>query len=295
MIALIGLGGDWEMDKAQLARSVAAELGGDVESMTDRILETGDSRLLGVSEVVSVASFVVACAQVAIQVWQARQDRALLLEHMLEGAPPSLNLDPERRLGLIGRVVNRLVPDSWTASPSLDLQGRKSKADWLKEWTGTGTRRLSPTVLMPFADMRTFAVYRPIKWEPPSASKGEFEAITVPRGFVTDLASVPEYFWWALPPSGLYGHAAILHDWLYWEQGVPRATADKVFDVAMDEMHVTLPLRKAMWAAVRIYGGGYWEESARGRREGEKRVIQRFPETSAVSWEEWRRDSTVFL
>jgi hypothetical protein len=49
-------------------------------------------------------------------------------------------------------------------------------------------------------------------------------AVTVPRGFVTDLATIPVYFWWAIKPTGRHGHAAILHDWLYWEQGSVSST-----------------------------------------------------------------------
>ncbi len=73
---------------------------------------------------------------------------------------------------------------------------------------------------------------------------------------------MPPYFWWAVAPSGRHGHAAILHDWLYWEQGVPRAAADRVFETAMAELEVALPVRKAMWAAVRVGGGEYWAEGA---------------------------------
>ena len=40
------------------------------------------------------------------------------------------------------------------------------------------------------------------------------ETITVPKGFVTDLASVPRAMWWAIAPFDV-ARAAIIHDLLY--------------------------------------------------------------------------------
>ena len=37
---------------------------------------------------------------------------------------------------------------------------------------------------------------------------------TVPAGYRTDLATVPRIFWWAIPPTGAYEIAAVLHDWM---------------------------------------------------------------------------------
>jgi hypothetical protein len=36
--------------------------------------------------------------------------------------------------------------------------------------------------------------------------------ITIPTGTRTDLASVPRIFWWFIPPTGAYEHAAVVHD-----------------------------------------------------------------------------------
>lgn len=38
--------------------------------------------------------------------------------------------------------------------------------------------------------------------------------VKVPKGFVTDGASVPKWLQWLLPPWGAYGQAAVLHDYL---------------------------------------------------------------------------------
>lgn len=38
--------------------------------------------------------------------------------------------------------------------------------------------------------------------------------VTVPKGFLTDGASIPKIFQWLLNPYGEYAQAATLHDWL---------------------------------------------------------------------------------
>ena len=38
--------------------------------------------------------------------------------------------------------------------------------------------------------------------------------IRVEQGFKTDLASIPAWLRWLLPPDGEYKEAAVIHDWL---------------------------------------------------------------------------------
>src|SRR5258708_811987 len=113
------------MDDKELARAVAAELGEAVATETERNLRgdasAGDTTR-GLTETMAVASFLASCAQVAVNIYQARQDRALLVQALLDGAPSNPRLDPERRLGLIARIVDRLIPESLSASPSLGAQ-----------------------------------------------------------------------------------------------------------------------------------------------------------------------------
>lgn len=78
--------------------------------------------------------------------------------------------------------------------------------------------------------------------------------IKVPSGFRTDLASVPRVFWRILPPFGLYGKAAVLHDWLYYEAILPRETADGIFLEAMIDLGVAKWKRRVMYRAVRLFG-----------------------------------------
>jgi len=287
------------MDDKELARVVALDLGPDVAKALDAP-ETDPTRMLGISETVAIASFLATSAQLAVQIWHVRQDRALLVLALAEGLDgrPELasRLDPEKRLGLLGRMVDRLVPERFGSSPSLPAEKPTSKKEWILGWLGgdEATRKMTQPVLMPFADMDNFIVYKPIHWVPPEgAPKSLPRSITVPRGFVTDLATIPPYFWWAIKPTGRHGHAAILHDWLYWEQGCSRAVSDRVFEVSMAELNVDPSVRKAMWAAVRVGGGRYWDEDAADKKKGKSLVLKRMPD-KPVSWDEWRKEPDVF-
>jgi hypothetical protein len=57
--------------------------------------------------------------------------------------------------------------------------------------------------------------------------EGDTDMFTVPAGFVTDFASVPQYMTWLVPKMGTYTKAAILHDALcvQVERGDTRVSA----------------------------------------------------------------------
>ena len=57
--------------------------------------------------------------------------------------------------------------------------------------------------------------------------------IIVPKGFITDLASVPRFFWRLFPPGGVYNEAAIIHDYLY-DTNCDRRFADTMFRLIMN-------------------------------------------------------------
>lgn len=67
----------WEgiVNSNSLARSVAADLGGGVLVALDAPHDQSATRAFGVSEAFAIASFLVACAQLAVRVWQARWAR----------------------------------------------------------------------------------------------------------------------------------------------------------------------------------------------------------------------------
>lgn len=80
------------------------------------------------------------------------------------------------------------------------------------------------------------------------------KVITVPKGFVSDLASSPRALWVLFPPFGKYTKAAILHDWLYTEKKLARKDCDKVFLEAMQVLGVPKSNSHPMYWAVRLFG-----------------------------------------
>jgi hypothetical protein len=81
---------------------------------------------------------------------------------------------------------------------------------------------------------------------------GDEEWITVPKGFVTDLASVPRLplMHWFF--GGRARRSAVLHDYLYVERR-QRSFADEVFFVSMRNEEGPL-VRFAMYMGVRLGG-----------------------------------------
>lgn len=86
----------------------------------------------------------------------------------------------------------------------------------------------------------------------PVVYRGNRQIFTVPIGFVTDFATVPQAFTWLIPRYGKYTKAAILHDYLCREKPVDRADADGIFRRVMRELGVSFLRRWMMWAAVRF-------------------------------------------
>lgn len=89
----------------------------------------------------------------------------------------------------------------------------------------------------------------------------------VPRGFVTDFASVPRLLWTLLPPWGRYTAAAVVHDWLYFAQVTTRAEADWVFLELMRRGGVAWCVRWAMYSGVRAGGWVAWGRHGNSARK----------------------------
>lgn len=94
---------------------------------------------------------------------------------------------------------------------------------------------------------------------------GASDDFTVPAGFVTDFASVPQFLTWLVPKMGAWTRASIVHDWLCtelelgtWWRGdrtaspVSARDVDGIFRRLMREAGVPLVRRWLMWAAVRV-------------------------------------------
>lgn len=89
--------------------------------------------------------------------------------------------------------------------------------------------------------------------------------ITVPRGTVSDGASIPRFFHRLLPP-GEYWREAIIHDYLY-AIGWPRRLADETMWQVMHELGRSPWKRELIFFGLRLFGWRAYREHAR-RREG---------------------------
>lgn len=82
----------------------------------------------------------------------------------------------------------------------------------------------------------------------------------VPRGFITDLASIPRLLRALFDVNGESRAAAVLHDFLYCIQHTTRAEADALFLEALKSCGVPWATRYSMYLGVRAGGWMYWQD-----------------------------------
>ena len=88
--------------------------------------------------------------------------------------------------------------------------------------------------------------------------------IIVLEGFITDFASVPRFFWRAIPPWGKYSPACVVHDFLYtYGTYGDRKHADLVLYELMEALGVAWWRRKMIYRGVRLGGGFVWAKYRR--------------------------------
>ena len=152
----------------------------------------------------------------------------------------------------------------------------------------------SPVPIVPFADWDYYYTTKPLEWRANADAQLAPARVTVPAGFVTDLASIPAAFWSLLPPAARYSYPAIIHDYLYWYQPCTRAEADGVLRAAMGDMEVSSPKILIIYNAVRVGGGSAWDNNARLRQAGEKQVLKKSPSEMLTTWAIWKNQPDVF-
>lgn len=86
----------------------------------------------------------------------------------------------------------------------------------------------------------------------------------VPKGFITDLASVPRVLWSIYSPSKADTIAgAIIHDYLYLcPNGITRQEADSIFYDALVLQGVSSYTSYKYWTAVRLFGSSHYHNGA---------------------------------
>jgi Protein of unknown function (DUF1353) len=164
--------------------------------------------------------------------------------------------------------------------------------EWMDAWYLAGRAPIGGLHLFRFAD-RTYALSKEIGWAPSEQQSG-LPSISVPFGFVTDLASIPRMFWTIFPPDGDYTFPAIVHDFLYWTQPISRESADKIFMLGMEEFNIPAATRDAIYSGVRLGGRSAWNANAQRRARGEKKILKRLPNDPLTTFAEFSRLPDVF-
>lgn len=168
-----------------------------------------------------------------------------------------------------------------------------SKDEWFSALIGSKPFD-KPLSVSRFLD-RTYYLNEDMAWTPKSAI-ANITKIVVPKGFVTDFASIPRVFWAVLPPDDEYVMPAVLHDWLYWQQ-LPlllKSESDTVLKLAMEELKLPSWKIWAIYNAVSLLGASAWDQNAKLKTSGERRVLKSRPTDPAIRWSDWKLKANVF-
>jgi hypothetical protein len=163
---------------------------------------------------------------------------------------------------------------------------------WMDQSESSHKSVSGPLLFGRFADPIYFLL-KSVTWQP-NPGQEQFNSVTVPVGFVTDFSSTPRVFWSTLRPDSTYTYPALIHDYLYWVQDIPRENADDIFKLSMNDVGIGTRTATILYNAVRFGGDNVWNKNARLKTMGEKRVLRRFPENPNIKWTEWKKQPDVF-
>lgn len=189
---------------------------------------------------------------------------------------------------LINPSVNGQSAGKQNAEPSIE--------EWMTTWQREApAKALSGSlVVFKFKDP-TYVTQKPLRWRPPSAGPGsDLAAVTVPTGFVTDFASIPRLFWSVLRPDADYAFAAVIHDYIFWNQDRTIGEANRIFRHAMEDLRIPAGVSLPLYAAVEAAGAAAWNNNAALKASGEKRILLSVPTDPATTWKEWKKRPEVF-
>jgi hypothetical protein len=105
---------------------------------------------------------------------------------------------------------------------------------------------------------RLWRLAEPLIYEVGGSGSGR--VILVPKNFITDGPSIPQFMWWILPVWANWSRAGVIHDYLCWRIAInnphpeapTRADADRVFFEALKALDVGGVQRYAFYLAVRL-------------------------------------------
>ncbi|HEX6576103.1 MAG TPA: DUF1353 domain-containing protein [Gemmatimonadaceae bacterium] len=124
-----------------------------------------------------------------------------------------------------------------------------------------------------FADGANWMLQSPLIYQ---IGKNSAAIVIVPRGFVTDFASLPQPLRALrdlMPSTDRYGIPALVHDYLYWRQDCTRDQADDIMEIALKDAGVSLLERKVVHEGLRQFGQSAWDGNRRARESGLVRTV----------------------
>jgi hypothetical protein len=127
------------------------------------------------------------------------------------------------------------------------------------------SRYTEPLVVTPLPDGKTWIILSDFGYE--IGEEGSGNIINVPIGTYTDFASIPRLLWAIFPQWGKYGNAAVIHDWMYWDQSQKRLEADQIFLEGMGVLEVPGWKRHTIYYAVRWFGWLAWLSNQRKKQK----------------------------
>jgi hypothetical protein len=130
-------------------------------------------------------------------------------------------------------------------------------------------------IVSPYPDGKTWYLRSAFGYD--RGAKDSGNTIMVPLGFATDFASIPRLFWTILPKWGKYGNAAVVHDYLYFQQELPRKEADGIFREAMGVLNVAAWQKFAIYHAVRWFGFLAWRLNQKKKQAGYSKIALSAP------------------
>jgi len=148
----------------------------------------------------------------------------------------------------------------------------------------------SDSFVRAFADGQNWMLQSPLIYQ---IGKNPAHVVIVPRGFVTDFASIPQPFKALrdlMPSTEHYGIPALVHDYLYWRQDCTREEADNIMEIALKESGISLIERKVVHEGLRQFAQSAWDANRRARESGLIRTVgapyDQIPLTG--TWTEYR-------
>jgi hypothetical protein len=141
-------------------------------------------------------------------------------------------------------------------------------------------------VVSPYADGKTWYLRSEFSYEKGSVGSGN--TITAPVGFTTDFASIPRIFWAILSPWGKYGNAAVIHDWLYFDQTRTKSEADNILFEAMGVLEVPTWQKYVIYWGVKFGGFIAWYMDSQKKKAGYSKVVSYAPLKATDKADHWK-------